>query len=497
MHKLESNQNRTPEILLSTFSIAFPASFRHLKSMKTQTKRSFLTIEQLSKLSSQRRRQILSRSTTSQKDLQPLVEQVIADIAANGDNALLKYTAKFDKIKLSPSRIVVSAREIAKAYQTVTRRNTALIPAIKDMITCVRGYHNGELAQLKRGLKGWETTVSSKSWGAAGKLKVGQIRTPLDSVGVYVPGGNAVLLTSAVMALTPAKVAGVPFTVVASPPSRNDDIDPRIIVAADLAGADMIIRAGGAQAIAAMAYGTDSVPRVAKIVGPGNVFVAIAKSLVASAGVCGIDFFAGPSEVLIIADDSTVVEYAARDMLSQSEHDPRASAVLVSTSLRVAEGVRNRIISEFRDCRPGTEPSIAQRALTGFGAILVADSLDQAADFANGFAPEHLEIMTRNPRALLKKVRNAGGIFLGPWSPVAVGDYVCPNHILPTGGAARFTSGISIDTFMKKPSFLEVPKSLVGKLDNLIETLSKAEGLYAQHGLSVHARVKTVEEHGD
>lgn len=450
-------------------------------------KQNFLAVEMLSKLSASRKRAILSRSTASQQGIQPVVERVIADVARNGDAALLKYTAKFDKVRLLRNRLVVSPRDIVKAYQAVSRCNADLIPAIKTMIQCVRGYHRGELAQMKRGLQGWETAVTGKALAGAGNLKVGQIRTPLESAGVYVPGGNAVLLTSAVMALTPAKVAGVPLTIVASPPSRNGDIDPRIIVAADMAGADRIIRAGGAQAIAAMAYGTESVPRVAKIVGPGNVFVATAKSLVASSGTCGIDFFAGPSEVLIIADDSTPIEYAARDMLSQSEHDPNASSVLVTTSMRVAKGVRSRIIAEFS---AGKSPSIAQRALAGYGAVLVAGSLDEAVAFANEFAPEHLEIMTRNPRAILPKIRNAGGIFLGRYSPVAVGDYVCPNHILPTGGAARFTSGISIDTFLKKPSFLEVPKTLVRRLDKLIETLSKAEGLYAQHGLSVHARAE-------
>jgi len=470
------------------FSVAFPLPLRHCNRMKAKHIDGFLPVETLSKLTSQRKRQILGRSTAGQKGIQPLVERVIADVARDGDAALLKYTAKFDKIRIRPSKIVVSQSDIAQAYSDVSKQNPALIPAIKAMIECVQGYHKGELAQLKHGLSGWELPVGSRKWAASERLNVGQIRTPLDSIGVYVPGGNAVLLTSAVMALTPAKVAGVPFTVVASPPSRNGDIDPQIIVAADLAGANMIIRAGGAQAVAALAYGTESVPRVAKIVGPGNVFVATAKSIVASAGVCGIDFFAGPSEVLIVADDSAVIEYAARDMLSQSEHDPRAAAILVTTSKRFALGVRSRIISEFSGIGSGKDRPIAQRALSGYGAILVAKTLADAVSFANEFAPEHLEIMTRNPRSLLGKVRNAGGIFLGPYSPVAVGDYVCPNHILPTGGAARFTSGISIDTFMKKPSFLEVPKALIGKLDKLIETLSKAEGLYAQHGLSVHAR---------
>jgi len=459
------------------------------KNQNTPLGAQFLKIESLSGLSGRRRSAILSRSATAQKGIRALVERIVDDVARNGDDALLKYTARFDKARLLRLRIAVSAREIRNAFRTVARNNPALIPAIRTMIECVRGYHRGELAQLKRGLTAWECSVGSSKWGKSGRLRVGQLRVPVDRVGVYVPGGNAVLLTSAVMAITPAKVAGVPFVVVASPPSRKKEIDPRIIVASDLAGADLIVRAGGAQAIAAMAYGTATVPRVSKIVGPGNMFVASAKSYVASTGACAVDFFAGPSEVLIIADDSAAIEYVARDMLSQSEHDVNASSVLVTTSRRIAEGVRKQIAAWLGG--PGNSDSVARRALSSYGAIMIADSLADAVEFANDFAPEHLEIMTKKPRNILRSVRNAGGIFLGPYSPVAVGDYVCPNHILPTGGAARFTSGISVDTFLKKPSVLEVPRSLVKKLDRLIETLSKAEGLYAQHGLSVHARTGT------
>jgi histidinol dehydrogenase len=307
----------------------------------------------------------------------------------------------------------------------------------------------------------------------------------LDRVGAYVPGGNAVLLTSALMAVTPAKVAGVREIVVASPPSRNGDIDPRIIVAADLAGADLIVRAGGAQAIAALAYGTKSVPRVAKIVGPGNIYVAAAKAYVAASGACAIDLPAGPSEVLIIADKSARSEYVARDMLAQSEHDADACAVLVSTSAALAANVARRIARALKK-----DTGLARKSIPAYGAILLADTLEQAVDFANEFAPEHLEIMTAKPRALLPRIRNAGGIFVGSYSPVAIGDYVCPNHILPTGGAARYTSGVNISTFLKRPSTLEVPAAMIRTLDKLVETLSKAEGLYAQHGASVHARAR-------
>jgi len=454
-------------------------------AIKAIITKDFLPIERLARLHPDRRKAILSRSTTAQKSIVPLVQGVVDDVAANGDKALLKYTRKFDKTTLTPSRLIVNKSDIKRAYRTVLKANPELLPSIQSMIECVRGYHSGELTQLRSNQRRWKKNVRSAQWPAGTGLSVGQLRTPIERVGVYIPGGNAVLLTTAVMGITPAKVAGVPFIAVASPPSRNGDIDPQIIVAADMAGADVIIRAGGAQAIAAMAFGTATVPKVHKIIGPGNVFVAAAKSYVANSGVCAIDFPAGPSEVLIIADDSAVTEYVARDMLSQSEHDANASSVLVTTSKRLAKSVRNRIIAEF--CGNAT-PSTAQLALSKYGAIILAESLARAVDFANEFAPEHLEIVIKRPESMLSRVRNAGGIFLGPYSPVAIGDYVCPNHILPTGGAAKFSSGISVDTFMKKPAVLEVPKSLIKTLNKLVETLSKAEGLYAQHGLSVKAR---------
>jgi histidinol dehydrogenase len=244
-----------------------------------------------------------------------------------------------------------------------------------------------------------------------------------------------------------------------------------------------------------MAYGTESVPKVHKIFGPGNSFVAAAKSYVASSGVCAIDFLAGPSEILVIADNSAIkeVEWIARDMVSQAEHDPDACAILVTTSKEVAVGVRS-LIKENRDAKgePLGVSNTARLSLSKYGAIVLVNDLYQAVEFSNDFAPEHLEIMTESPRNWLKSVRNAGSIFLGKWSPVAYGDYICPNHILPTGGAARYTSGINIDMFMKKPSVSNAPWELATTFDRLVKTLSEAEKLYNQHGLSVKARADAV-----
>lgn len=449
---------------------------------------SFLPVETVRGLDSERRKRLMTRSTGTFDRIRPVVEGVIRRIIRHGDRAMLDYTRKFDGVSISQARIRVSEREIRQAVRFVRSHYPGLVEAMKTTRGCIESFHRGELSRIVRPADRWERSIRLK--GSKGCLKVGQIRRPLQSVGVYVPGGNAVLITTALMTVVPARLAGVPTIVLASPPSRNGDIDPRLIAAASIAGADIIIRAGGAQAVAAMACGTKSVPKVCKIVGPGNIFVAAAKSLVANMGLCAIDFPAGPSEVLILADESANPEFAAGDMLSQAEHDANACSVLVTTSRRLAERVRNAIVSELShpSC---SSPAIAERSLATYGAILVAESLDQAVDFSNEFAPEHLEIMTRHPHSVLKKIRNAGGIFLGHNTPTAIGDYVCPNHVLPTGGAARFSSGLSVDQFMKKPAVLEVSTGALEALDALVETLSKAEGLYAQHGKSVHIRAKS------
>jgi histidinol dehydrogenase len=450
-------------------------------------KRPTLRIESLSRISRKRLDDIVARSTVKSVEVAESTARIVEDVRRNGDAALRKYTKRFDKVDIPPSRIRVSKGEVRRAFDRVSREDPDLIPAIRAMLECVWNYHEHELAQMKRKPSGWQGEIRSNLWPEGQHLNVGQIRTPLNRAGVYVPGGNAVLLSTAVMAITPAKVAGVPEVVLASPPSRNGDIAPEVLVAADLAGADLIVRVGGPQAIAGMAYGTRKIPRVDKIVGPGNIHVLAAKCHVAAAGACGIDIPAGPSEILVLADETADPDYVARDMLSQAEHDENASALLVTTSRHLAQTVRKKILAEFGSTK---KASIAERSMIRYGAFLVADDLQQAVAFANYFAPEHLEIVTKDPRSLLPRVRNAGGIFLGPYSAVAVGDYVCPNHILPTGGAARFASGMSVDTFIKKPSVLEVPKETAWTINRMVETLSKAEGLYEQHGRAVRARTE-------
>jgi len=440
----------------------------------------FLPVEAISDLNSKRRRKLMVRSAESYDNVRPLVDGILRNIMTHGDKALIEYTRKFDRVALERSRIVVSEREIKAAVRLVRNKYPGLLPAMATTRNCIAGFHRGELSRIKQPASGWKKSIEFKKNSI---LNVGQVRRPLQTVGVYVPGGNAVLVTTALMTVVPAKLAGVDQVILATPPSRKGDIDPRIIAAANLAGADMIIRAGGAQAIAAMACGTESVPRVDKIVGPGNIFVAAAKALVANMGLCAIDFPAGPSEVLILADDTARADFVARDLLSQAEHDANACSVLVTTSRKLAVAVRGAIVKEL-----AASPSIAGQSLSRYGALLVADTMTEAVDFANSFAPEHLEIMTRNPRQILGKIRNAGGIFLGHNTPTAIGDYVCPNHVLPTGGAARFTSGLSVDQFMKKPAVLEASTGALKALDSLVEILSKAEGLYEQHGRSVHIR---------
>jgi histidinol dehydrogenase len=455
----------------------------------------FLRIESLAKMSKERKRKLLLRSVTRMEGARPLIEDIMKEVQQKGDEALLRYTKRFDKVDLKPGSIRVSKAGIRKAYEEVKRQTPELVSKMKTTIDCVRAYHEGERDQLKMGLKRWDRKIRHASFEGLASMNVGQLRTPINRVGIYVPGGHAALFSTALMGITPAVVAGVPEIVVASPPSRNGDIDPKIIVAADLAGATTIIRAGGAQAIAAMAFGTKSVPKVSKIVGPGNIYVAAAKGYVASTGICAIDFLAGPSEILVVADDSVDMRWAARDMISQAEHDPDACAILVTNSMKVANGVQRKIqdiihedISKGGD--EGRMAGIAKTSLSRFGAIVVTSNLEEAISFANEFAPEHIEIMTRHPKNWAKKVLNAGAIFVGDFSPVAIGDYVCPNHILPTGGAARYTSGINIDTFMKKPSISRVPEGLMKTFNILVGALSKAEGLYDQHGLSVKARLE-------
>ena len=455
-----------------------------------------MQIENLSKMSRQRRNQIVKRSLDKMEEIRPLIEKIIQKIRDDGDAAICQYTKEFDKTVLSPSQFKVTKQEIKRAYQNLNREDENLIPAIRTALEFITSYHEGEKSQLQYGFKKWKKVITNKLWKDGEKYDVGQLRTPIERIGVYVPGGNATLFSTALMAIAPAKVAGVQEIVVCSPPSRNGKIDDKIIVAADLAGASSIFQIGGAQAIAAMAFGTETVPKVYKIFGPGNNYVSAAKSYVASLGICAIDFFAGPSEIIVIADESASPLYIARDLVAQAEHDSDACAILLTNSKKVASEVQ-RLLNNFETtlCKKDSDKGligITKKSLSKYGAIICVDSIKDAISFSNEFAPEHLEIMTKCSRNWLDQVRNAGTILLGQYSPVAISDYIGPNHILPTGGAARYTSGINIDMFMKKPSLMKSYSKTIVPLDKLICTLSTAEGLYNQHGLSVKERLQKI-----
>ena len=453
--------------------------------------RRFLRVENLDTMGRKRWNQIVSRSNKKMEEIMPIISSIVNAIRERGDKALLEYTEKFDHVKMPASRIIVKNSEIKDAYKKVNNENNKLIKYMQDSIDCIRAYHEAEKSKYIGKLRKWEEPIKANSWKKDyERIKVGQIYNSLKRIGLYVPGGNAVLFTTALMGITPAKVARVREIVVASPPSRNGDIDPKIIVASDLAGADLIIRAGGSQAIAALACGTKTIPKVDKIFGPGNIFVTATKSYVASNGMCSIDFLAGPSEIVVIADQSADAQLIARDMISQSEHDINSCAILLTDSDAIAADVR-RYIGIFLSDEGGSRTlnELAATSLSKYGAIIKVKHIHDAMNFSNDFAPEHLEIMTRNPGKWVNHIRNAGTVCLGIYSPVAISDYVCPNHILPTGGSARYASGINMDMFFKKTSQLKVSGNMMNSLKGMVAVLSDAEGLYNQHGLSVEARV--------
>ncbi|MEW5691983.1 MAG: histidinol dehydrogenase [Candidatus Hydrogenedentota bacterium] len=456
----------------------------------------FLKIENLTTMKKERRAKIISRSSKRIEEIMPLISSIISSIQRDGDKALMKYTEKYDGVKILSSKITVKKTEIKDAYKKVESEDKELIKNMQSSIDLIKAYHEQEKMQNVGNLKSWEKSVKAKDWKEKyQKLVVGQIYNPLNRIGVYVPGGNAILFTTALMGVTPAKVAGVKEIIVASPPSRGGDIDHKIIVAADLAGADLIVRAGGAQAIAALACGTKSVPKVDKIFGPGNIFVTAAKAFVASNGICAIDFIAGPSEIMIIADKTVDSNFVARDMVSQAQHDENASAILLTDSKKLANDVRKRIKDILLEENYENDlREITTKSLSNYGAIIIVDNILDAIYFSNDFAPEHLEIMTKNPRKWIDKIKNAGTICVGKYSPVAISDYICPNHILPTGGSARYTSGINIDMFLKKTSLLQANANMMPLLNKSIRNLSMAEGLYNQHGLSISVRLDYIKK---
>ena len=410
---------------------------------------------------------LLKRSPNSYGQYEKCVQEILEAVKVRKDRALFEYTAQFDKVTLDSSTIQVTEEEIQEAYTAIDEN---LLRIIRKALKNIESYHAKQMQYS------W---FDSKPDGTM----LGQKVTALQKVGVYVPGGKAVYPSSVLMNLMPAKVAGVDEIVMVTPPGRDGRVNPTTLVAAREAGADKIYKVGGAQAIAALAYGTESIPKVDKIVGPGNIYVALAKKVVY--GHVSIDSVAGPSEILVLADETASPRYVAADLLSQAEHDELASAILVTTSMELAKKVSDeaeRFIDEL------SRGEIIRKSLDNYGHILVADTLDEAIEAANEIASEHLEIMTKDPYQVMTKIRNAGAIFIGEYSSEPLGDYFAgPNHILPTNGTAKFFSPLSVDDFLKKSSIISYSKEALEAVHTDIEQFAEAEQLTA-HANSIRVR---------
>lgn len=413
--------------------------------------------------------QRLKRTSTIGTEIAESVRRIVADVAENGDAALFKYTKMYDGFCLSSGNIRVTEREIKEAYQSVPEELIAILRRSAENISAFHSRQKREGYRME-----------------AGGAMTGSILTPVQRAGVYVPGGTAAYPSSVLMNIIPAKIAGVEQVIMATPPGKGGSIEPLTLVAAGIAGADIILRIGGAQAIAALAYGTESVPRTDVITGPGNAYVAAAKKEVY--GAAGVDMIAGPSEVLIIADDTADAKYVAADFLSQSEHDERAAGVLLTPSANLARQAAEEIERQL-ELLPRKE--IAAKSVADYGTIVVTKSIEEAFEIANEFAPEHLEILTEDPWRDLMKVRNAGAVFLGQYSPEPLGDYFAgPNHILPTSGTARFSSPLSVDHFMKRMNYVCYDRKSLEACSGDIKAFASAEGLDA-HARSVALRFDT------
>lgn len=419
-------------------------------------------------------RDLLKRSPDQYGAYEAQVAQILEEVREKGDEALFAYTERFDGAKLSGETVLVTEEEIREAYQKVPEQ---LVAVIRRALKNIEDYH------AKQKQYSW---FDSKPDGTI----LGQKVTPLKRVGVYVPGGKAAYPSSVLMNILPAKVAGVEEILMVTPPGKDGKVTPTTLVAAHEAGATAIYKAGGAQAVAALAYGTESIPKVDKIVGPGNIYVALAKKAVY--GHVSIDAIAGPSEILVIADETADPRYVAADLLSQAEHDELASAILITTSQELAEAVSGEV-DQFLTVLSRAE--IIRKSLDNYGYILVADTMDEAVEIANEIASEHLEIQTRNPYEVMTKIRNAGAIFLGPYASEPLGDYFAgPNHVLPTNGTAKFFSPLSVDDFIKKSSIIAYSREALQAVHEDVETFAKAEGLTA-HANSIHVRFE--EQEGD
>ena len=409
---------------------------------------------------------LLKRSPNNYGEFEGRVNAIIEEVRNNRDQAVFNYTKQFDGADINAGNILVTEEEIAEAYEQV---DTTLLAVIRKSLVNIKKYHEKQVQNS------WFTTEDG--------IILGQKVTALATVGVYVPGGKAVYPSSVLMNVLPAKVAGVDRIVMCTPPGKDGKVYPSTLVAAKEAGVDEIYKVGGAQAIAAMAFGTESVPKVDKIVGPGNIYVALAKKAVF--GYVSIDSIAGPSEILVLADETANPRYVAADLLSQAEHDEMASAILITTSQKLAEEVSAEIDQFVAEL---SRKEIIQKSLDNYGYILVADNMEEAIDTVNAIASEHVEIVTADPFHVMTKIRNAGAIFIGEYSSEPLGDYFAgPNHVLPTNGTAKFFSALSVDDFIKKSSIISYSREALEKVHKDIEQFAECEKLTA-HANSIRVR---------
>lgn len=410
---------------------------------------------------------LLKRSPNNYGQYEATVNEIIEAVRFKKDQALFDYTLKFDRFALTAENIRVTEKEIEEAYSVMDPK---LIEVIRKSAANIRSFHEKQLRNS------WFT---AREDGTILGMKI----TPIARAGVYVPGGKAAYPSSVLMNVVPARVAGVEEIIMTTPPGADGKVNPGTLVAADIAGVNTIYKAGGAQAIAAMAFGTESIPKVDKITGPGNIFVALAKKAVY--GYVSIDSIAGPSEILVLADETANPKYVAADLLSQAEHDELASAILITTSKELAEQVSEEAA---RFTAKLSRKDIIQKSLDNYGYILLAESMADAIETANEIASEHLEILTRNPFEIMTKIRNAGAIFLGEYASEPLGDYFAgPNHILPTNGTARFFSPVNVDDFIKKTSIISYSREALRQVHQDIELFAQSEGLTA-HANSIKVR---------
>ncbi len=409
---------------------------------------------------------LLKRSPNHYGEFEGRVNEIISNVRENKDEAVFEYTKKFDGVDVTADTILVTEAEIEEAY---TKVDDKLLKVIRKSLVNIKKYHEKQLQNS------WFTSEDG--------IILGQKVTALDTVGVYVPGGKAVYPSSVLMNVMPAKVAGVKNIIMCTPPGKDGKVYPTTLVAAKEAGVDKIYKAGGAQAVAAMAFGTESIPKVDKIVGPGNIYVALAKKAVF--GYVSIDSIAGPSEILVLADETANARFVAADLLSQAEHDELASSILITTSMELAVNVSMEVDKFVEQL---SRKEIIQKSLDNYGYILVADNMEEAIDAANEIASEHLEIVTANPFDVMTKIRNAGAIFIGEYSSEPLGDYFAgPNHVLPTNGTAKFFSPLGVDDFIKKSSIISYSKEALEAVYKDIVTFAECEQLTA-HANSIKVR---------